>query len=51
MDSWYNKECGEWELQEMCKDLDIVAVIKKEKLECFERVMRIGPWKSGQEDI
>jgi hypothetical protein len=35
----------------MCKDLDIVAVIKNEKLECLERILRIGPVKCGQEDI
>jgi histone acetyltransferase (RNA polymerase elongator complex component) len=51
MDSWYNKECREQELQEMCKDLDIVAVIKNEKLEWLERILRIGPWRSGQEDV
>jgi len=35
----------------MCKDLDVVAVIKKGKFECLERILRIGPWKSGQEDM
>jgi len=35
----------------MCKDLDIVAVIKNEKLEWLERMLRIGPWRSGQEDV
>jgi hypothetical protein len=51
MDSWYNKECGEYELQEMSEDLDTVAVIKNEKFEWLERILRTEPWKSGQEDI